>query len=76
MMVSDDMPVESTPLSTVISGVAPPGSTVDNHCDITAGSGGDVAARALQSVDICRPQVHLATGASFAEAITIRWVAL
>src|SRR5271155_5934449 len=38
MMVSDDMPVESMPLSTVISGAAPPGSTVDNHCDITTGS--------------------------------------
>ncbi len=37
MMVSDDMPVESTPLSTVTSGTAPPGNTVDSHCDITAG---------------------------------------
>ena len=38
MMVSDDMPVESMPLSTVTSGFAPPGSTVDSHCDITAGT--------------------------------------
>ena len=37
-MVSDDMPVESTPLSTVTSGAAPPGRTVDSHFDITAGS--------------------------------------
>ena len=38
MIVSDDMPVESTPLSTVTSGFAPPGSTVDSHFDSTAGS--------------------------------------
>ena len=38
MMVSDDMPVESTPLSTVTSGVTPPGSTVDNHRDIRRGT--------------------------------------
>jgi hypothetical protein len=38
MMVSDDMPVESTPLSTVTSGFAPSGSTVDSHCDMTAGT--------------------------------------
>src|ERR1700722_7488492 len=37
MMVSDDMPVESTPLSTVTCGIAPPGRTVDSHCDITDG---------------------------------------
>ncbi|CNM12119.1 Uncharacterised protein [Mycobacterium tuberculosis] len=37
MIVSDDMPVESTPLSTVTSGTAPPGSWVDNHFDMTAG---------------------------------------
>jgi hypothetical protein len=37
MMVSDDMPVESTPLSTVTCGVTPPGRTVDSHFDITAG---------------------------------------
>src|ERR1700691_5703832 len=33
-----ELVVESMPLSTVISGVASPGRTVDNHCDITAGS--------------------------------------
>ena len=38
MIVSDDIPLESTPLSTVISGATPPGITVDSHCDITAGS--------------------------------------
>ena len=38
MMVSDDIPLESTPLSTVTSGVTPPGITVDSHCDITAGT--------------------------------------
>ena len=38
MMVSDDMPVESTPLSTVTCGVVAPGRTVDSHRDITAGS--------------------------------------
>jgi hypothetical protein len=38
MMVSDDMPLESTALSTVISGVTLPGITVDSHCDITPGS--------------------------------------
>ncbi|CNM92046.1 Uncharacterised protein [Mycobacterium tuberculosis] len=37
MMVSDDMPVESTPLSTVTSGAAPPGNTLDSQRDITAG---------------------------------------
>src|SRR5581483_11335804 len=35
MIVSDDMPFASTPLSTVTSGVAPPGRTVDSHRDIT-----------------------------------------
>ena len=38
MMVSEDIPLESTPLSTVMSGATPPGMTVDSHCDITAGS--------------------------------------
>ena len=38
MMVSDDIPLESTPLSTVTSGFTPPGITVDSHCDITAGN--------------------------------------
>jgi hypothetical protein len=37
MMVSEDMPFESTPLSTVTSGAAPAGSTVASHFDITAG---------------------------------------
>ncbi|CNM15244.1 Uncharacterised protein [Mycobacterium tuberculosis] len=31
------MPVESTPLSTVTSGAAPPGNTLDSQRDITAG---------------------------------------
>ena len=38
MMVSEDIPLESTPLSTVTCGVVPPGITVDSHCDITPGS--------------------------------------
>src|ERR1700678_1237463 len=38
MMVSDDMPVESTPLSTVTCGAGPPGRTLDSHVDSTAGS--------------------------------------
>ena len=38
MMVSDDIPLESTPLSTVTWGLVPPGMTVDSHCDITSGS--------------------------------------
>src|SRR5262249_39630713 len=38
MMVSDDIPFESTPLSTVICGATPPGITVESHCDITPGS--------------------------------------
>jgi hypothetical protein len=37
MMVSYDMPVESTPLSTVTCGVAPPASKVYSHFDITDG---------------------------------------
>ena len=37
MMVSEDIPLESTPLSTVMSGATPPGMTVDSHCDNTAG---------------------------------------
>lgn len=37
-MVSEDMPLASTPLSTVISGDTPPGNIVDSHRDITAGS--------------------------------------
>jgi hypothetical protein len=37
MIVSDDIPFESTPLSTVTWGVVPPGITVDSHCDITPG---------------------------------------
>src|SRR6202171_6673812 len=38
MIVSDDMPFASTPLSTVIWGATPSGITVDNQPDITAGS--------------------------------------
>lgn len=38
MIVSDDMPVESTPLSTVTSGFAPSGSTVESQRDITVGN--------------------------------------
>jgi hypothetical protein len=38
MMVSEDMPLESTPLSTVTCGSTPPGITVDSHCDMTPGS--------------------------------------
>jgi hypothetical protein len=44
-MVSDDMPVESTPLSTVTWGKTPgwgpvplAGEALDSHFDITAGS--------------------------------------
>jgi hypothetical protein len=37
-MVSEDIPLESTPLSTVTCGVVPRGITVDSHCDITPGS--------------------------------------
>jgi hypothetical protein len=36
-MVSEDSPLDATPLSTVTRGVAFSGSTVDNHFDITAG---------------------------------------
>src|SRR4029079_13260076 len=38
MIVSDDMPLASTPLSTVISGATSPGITVDSQPDITSGS--------------------------------------
>ncbi len=38
MMVSEDIPFESTPLSTVTSGAMPPGITVESHLDISAGS--------------------------------------
>ena len=38
MIVSEDIPLESIPLSTVTSGAVPPGMTVDSHCDITDGS--------------------------------------
>ncbi len=37
-MVSDDMPLESIPLSTVTSGFTPLGMTVDSHSDSTAGT--------------------------------------
>src|ERR1700675_2964777 len=37
MMVSDDIPFESTPLSTVTSGRTPSGITVESHCDNTVG---------------------------------------
>jgi hypothetical protein len=37
MIVSEDSPLDATPLSTVTRGVALSGSTVDNHCDIAAG---------------------------------------
>ena len=52
MIVSDDIPLESTPLSTVISGATPPGITVDSHCDITPGSVLTSRARALESADV------------------------
>ena len=48
MMVSDDMPLASTPLSTVIWGVTPPGNTVDSHRDITGGQRADVSTRVLR----------------------------
>ena len=37
MMVSEDIPLASTPLSTVTWGVILPGITVDSHRDITSG---------------------------------------
>ena len=52
MMVSEDIPLESTPLSTVTSGATPPGMTVDSHCDITAGQRADVPGRVLQAADV------------------------
>ena len=76
MIVSDDMPLASTPLSTVISGAAPPGITVDSHRDITAGS-------VLTSRLECWSRLTSSTAGSVgmrilpsAAAITIRWVAL
>jgi hypothetical protein len=63
MMVSEDMPVESTPLSTVTSGAT--GNTVDNHCDISLGT---VAVSRLERCmrPISSTAGSLATGASFA----------
>jgi hypothetical protein len=37
MIVSEDIPLESMPVSTITSGVTPPGITVDSHLDSTAG---------------------------------------
>src|SRR3954468_8169775 len=37
MMVSELIPLASTPLSTVTSGATPPGMTVESHYDITDG---------------------------------------
>ena len=37
MIVSEDIPLESMPLSTVTSGVMPSGITVDNQLESTAG---------------------------------------
>ncbi len=75
MIVSDDMPLESTPLSTVTFGFTPPGMTVDSHSESTAGM-----------VLTSRPErCSFPTSVSTAgwlvtfvvlQLITIRWVAL
>ena len=38
MIVSEDIPLESIPLSTVMSGLMPPSITVDSHCDRMSGT--------------------------------------
>ena len=45
IIVSEDIPVESIPASTVTCGCTPPGSMVDSQSDIAAGT-----------VDISRPE--------------------